>query len=262
MPEQQQDILITIIVASVFFVLIGVFLLVLLFLFLRRQRKNQREKEEMKFKFDKTLLNTQIEIQAQTLGYIASEIHDNIGQILSLSRLHYSQLTPGNFAEKSEEIENLLDRAFSDLREISHNLKNNSFHQIGLIDSIEQLLLTIEKSGKYTTSFEYNSTNEEDVQLPEKDIILYRITQEVINNIIKHAMADHIDVVIDFTNDDFTISISDNGKGFDTNIIKENRQGIGLDNIFTRAKLIGTSVNIESELGKGTTVILKTKSSI
>ncbi|MGL6068544.1 MAG: hypothetical protein ACRC0I_07290, partial [Sediminibacterium sp.] len=78
MPEKQQDILITIIVASVFFVLIGIFLLVLLFLFLRRQRKNQREKEEMQFNFDKAILNTQIEIQDQTLSYIASEIHDNI----------------------------------------------------------------------------------------------------------------------------------------------------------------------------------------
>ena len=87
MPEKQQDILITIIVATIFFVLLGAFLLVLLFLFLRKQRKNRKEKEEMKNRFEQTMLKTQIEIQEQTLTYIASEIHDNIGQILFLAKI-------------------------------------------------------------------------------------------------------------------------------------------------------------------------------
>ncbi|MBR2649518.1 MAG: hypothetical protein IKD55_11800 [Sediminibacterium sp.] len=262
MPEKQQDILITIIVASVFFVLIGIFLLVLLFLFLRRQRKNQREKEEMQFNFDKAILNTQIEIQDQTLSYIASEIHDNIGQILALARLNIAQLSPDKLNEQVESILALLTTASSDLRSISHNLKNNRFHQIGLIESIQQILDTIEKTGQFETTFNYDLPEEADALLHEKDIILYRMIQEVINNILKHAAATAIHVSINMQDNQLCTKITDNGKGFDTAIIQKDKQGIGLDNIFMRAKLINTTVNIISSLGKGTTVTLITKSTL
>ena len=88
MPRQQEEILISIVVASVFFVLIGSFLLMIVFVFLRRQRKNKEEQEEMKNRFEQTLLTTQLEIQEQAFSYISQEIHDNIGQILSLARLN------------------------------------------------------------------------------------------------------------------------------------------------------------------------------
>jgi len=260
MPEQQQDILITIIVASVFFVLLGVFSLVLLFLFLRRQRNNQREKEEMRFKFDKTLLNTQIEIQEQTLSYIASEIHDNIRQILTLVRLNILRLTPENVMLEKEEIENLVEKASVDLRSISHNLKTNNFHQIGLIESIQQLLDTIDKTGIYQTNFDYDLSDETDALLFEKDIILFRMIQEIINNILKHAAATQISVSIKMDGKNLKITVSDNGKGFNPNSIKKDQQGIGLNNIFERGKLIDTTVDILSLYGNGTTVVLTTHS--
>ncbi|TAH12361.1 MAG: hypothetical protein EAZ12_02520 [Sphingobacteriia bacterium] len=259
MPEQQQEILITIIVASVFLVLIGVFLLVLVFLFLRRQRKNQQEKEELKNLFEQTLLKTQIEIQEQTLSYIAYEIHDNVGQILSLAKISNIQLTKETFESRTELIDELLGKAVSDLRGISHNLKNNSFHQIGLHESIIQLLHTIERTGKYTTSF--TSPHAEDFEgfIVGKDIIIFRMIQEIINNIITHASAKNIDIVIENDNKTISITIIDDGVGFDTSTIRKERQGIGLENIYSRAKMINTDVEIKSSLGVGTTVILKLK---
>ena len=257
MPEQQQDILITIIVTSVFLVLIGVFLLVLVFLFLRKQRKNQQEKEELKNRFEQTLLKTQIEIQEQTLSYISYEIHDNIGQILSLAKISNLQLKKENFETSTEHIDQLLGKAVSDLRGISHNLKHNSFHQIGLHESIVQLLHTIEKTGKYTTSFEAPHSEELEEFAAGNDIILFRIIQEIINNILNHASASNIDVSIEKNNTHILIKITDNGKGFDTGIIKQERQGIGLHNIYSRAKMINTDVDINSSIGSGTSVILK-----
>ncbi|MEI6263970.1 MAG: ATP-binding protein [Sphingobacteriia bacterium] len=259
MPEQQQEILITIIVASVFLVLIGVFLLILVFLFLRRQRKNQQEKEELKNLFEQTLLKTQIEIQDQTLSYIAYEIHDNVGQILSLAKISNIQLTKENFESRTDLIDELLGKAVSDLRGISHNLKNNRFHQIGLHESIVQLLHTIERTGKYTTSFKSPHAEDFEGFIAGKDIIIFRMIQEIINNIINHASAKNIDIVIE--NDDKIISITiiDDGVGFDTSTIRQERQGIGLENIYSRAKMINTDVEIKSSLGVGTTVILKLK---
>ncbi len=260
MPEKQQDILITVIVATIFFVLLGAFLLVLLFLFLRKQRKNRKEKEEMKNRFEQTMLKTQIEIQDQTLAYIASEIHDNIGQILFLAKINNNQITKDNVESQIELIDELLGKAFSDLREISHTLKNNRFHQIGLSESIRQLLHNIERTGKYTTKFESIPSDEIDGLIHGNDIILFRIIQEIINNILKHAAANYINVSITKENNDIAVLIEDNGIGFDLSIIKQEKQGIGLHNIYTRAKMINSTVEIMSTIDVGTTIILKFKS--
>lgn len=92
MPEKQEDILVTIIISSVFFVLLAVFLLVMLYLFLRKQRQNQKEKEEMKSRFEQTIIKSQLEIQNQTLNYIGSEIHDDTAQVVYLSMLRIAHL--------------------------------------------------------------------------------------------------------------------------------------------------------------------------
>jgi signal transduction histidine kinase len=257
MPQQQQDILITIIIASVFLVLIGIFLLVMLFLYIRKQRKNQQEKEELKNRFEQTLLKTQLEIQEQTLSYISYEIHDNIGQILSLAKISNLQLNKENFESKTELIDELIGKAVSDLRGISHDLKHNNFHQIGLHESIIQLLHSIEKTGKYTTSINATDANEIEGFVSENDIILFRIIQEIINNIINHASANHIHLSIEKKEQFIIIKIADNGIGFDTTIIKQENQGIGLHNIYTRAKMINMDVEINSSIGEGTVVILK-----
>jgi signal transduction histidine kinase len=256
---QQQDILITIIVASVFLVLIGIFLLLMILLFIRKQRRNQQEKEELKNRFEQTLLKTQIEIQEQTLSYISYEIHDNIGQILSLAKINNLQVNKENFESKTELIDELIGKAVTDLRGISHNLNHNNFHQIGFYESIIQLLHSIEKTGKYTTSINTIDADEIEAFVSGNDIILFRMIQEIINNIINHASANHINLSIEKKDQFIIIKIIDNGIGFDTAIIKQENQGIGLHNIYTRAKIINLDVEINSSIGAGTVVVLKMK---
>jgi signal transduction histidine kinase len=256
---QQQEILITIIVASVFLVLIGIFLLLMILLFIRKQRRNQQEKEELKNRFEQTLLKTQIEIQEQTLSYISYEIHDNIGQILSLAKINNLQVNKENFESKTELIDELIGKAVTDLRGISHNLNHNNFHQIGFYESIIQLLHSIEKTGKYTTSINTIDADEIEAFVSGNDIILFRMIQEIINNIINHASANHINLFIEKKDQFIIIKIIDNGIGFDTAIIKQENQGIGLHNIYTRAKIINLDVEINSSIGAGTVVVLKMK---
>lgn len=259
MQEHQQDILVTIIISSVFFLIIGVFLLVVIFLFLRKQRNNHREKEEMRNQFEKTLLTTQIEIQDETLSYIAKEIHDNVGQILFLAKLNNNQINKENAEEKSVLIDDLLSKAFNDLRNISHSLKNNSFHQIGFAESLDQLLQTIEHTGKYKTSYAAPHFEEIEDLMKGKEIILFRIIQECINNILKHAEAKHIEIKIQKNIDGLQVDIIDDGMGFEIDKTASPKNGIGLQNIYSRAKLINTSVNIQSEKGQGTKVSLTLK---
>lgn len=262
MPRQQEDILITIVIASVFFVLIGSFLLIIVFVFLRRQRKNKEEKEEMKNRFEQTLLRTQLEIQEQAFSYISQEIHDNIGQVLSLVRLNLNTFDNVVTEEKIEQTDELLGKAIKDLRDLSHNLQNNRIHDIGIIESLRQLLISLEKTGRYNTSL--TTSDHFHILDPNTDIILYRMIQEIVNNIIKHASANTINVSIKSDQEITTVRISDNGIGFDTRLLKHERPGIGLHNIANRAKMINATVDVKSEPGNGTiiTLYLKPKPSV
>lgn len=257
MPKPQEDILISIVVASIFFILIGSFLLLVVFIFLRRQRKNREEKEEMKNRFEQTLLKTQLEIQEQAFAYISQEIHDNIGQILSLVRLNLNTFGAVVSDEKMEQTDELLGKAIKDLRDLSHNLQNNRIYDIGIVESIRQLLLSLKKTGKYTTSFQ--ASDHFHLLDPNTDIILYRMIQEIVNNIIKHASATNIEIEIKSEAEVTTIRISDNGIGFDTALLQRARAGIGLQNIINRAKTIEAGVDVKSEQGKGTTITLYIK---
>lgn len=261
MPKEQEDILISIVIASVFFILIGSFLLLLVFVFLRRQRKNKEEKEEMKNRYEQTLLRTQLEIQEQIFSYISQEIHDNIGQILSLARLNLNTFE-GVAGEKLNQTDELMGKAIKDLRDLSHNLQNNRIHNVGIIESIRQLLVSVERTGRFQTSF--RTSDNFHLLDTNTDIILYRMIQEIINNIIKHAQATTIDVEIQEADDAITIAISDDGVGFDPAQLKEDRPGIGLRNIVNRAKIVNTTVDVKSAPNKGTTITLsiKPKSSV
>jgi signal transduction histidine kinase len=256
--QKQEDILTTIVIASVFLVLIGFFLLLILVVFLRRQRKFQQERDEMKNRFEQTILKSQLEIQEQTFSHISREIHDNIGQVLSLVRLNMSSFSDIADQEKLEHTDDLLGKAIKDLRDLSHSLQTNRIQDIGIVESIRQLLGNLQKSGRYQT----------DLQIVENftgidkntDLIMFRMVQEIINNIMKHAKADHISVDIEGNENEAKLTITDNGIGFDMEKFKTAGPGIGLQNIFNRAKMINATVDIKSEPGNGTAIILQAKS--
>lgn len=213
----------------------------------------------MKNRFERTLLKTQLEIQEQTFSYISQEIHDNIGQVLSLARLNINTISSDSITEeKINQTDELLGKAIKDLRDLSHNLQNNRIHHIGIVESVRQLLASLEKTGRFSTTF--HTSDNFHILDANTDIILYRMIQEIVNNIIKHASATRIDIAIDNnTSDQTVIRICDNGVGFDTSVLKQNRPGIGLRNIINRAKMINATVDVNSMPGKGTVITLHIK---
>jgi len=214
------------------------------------------EKDEMRNRFEQTLLNTQLEIQEQTFNYISQEIHDNIGQILSLVRINLNVMSTKAPEISFEQTDELLGKAIRDLRLLSHNLNSNRIREIGIVEGLKSLLTQLDKTEKYKTFFEASSNVLSSLN-NDATLILYRMVQEVLHNIIKHAAANEVSIQIqpDGTRADI-LTITDNGKGFNTDILQDNKIGIGLKNIFTRAKLINATVNIKSVEGNGTSVIL------
>ncbi|HSZ84867.1 MAG TPA: ATP-binding protein [Puia sp.] len=224
-------------------------------------KQKQDEKLNLQNEFQQTLLRTQLEIQEQTLKNISWEIHDNIGQILSLAKLNLGTVDMNDSVtihEKIDDSKNLISKAIQDLRDVAKSLNTDHIITLGLAKSIEHELEIIKKTGWFEIIFEPNG---EIYKLePQKELILFRIVQEVFNNIIKHAKAGIIVVKMNYEHDSFSLKIQDNGRGFDVNdpnITGAGATGLGIKNMWDRAQIIGAQLTIASSAGEGTTVDIK-----
>ncbi|MEJ7692109.1 MAG: sensor histidine kinase [Daejeonella sp.] len=210
--------------------------------------------KDLQFEYGQTLLKSQLEIQEQTLRHISREIHDNIGQVLSLVSLNLNTITAPD-KEKLVFTNELVTKAIDDLRGLSKSLNPDRVQMIGITESIKTELDQLERTGIFQTSLDIKQDLKE--ISPEKTIILYRMVQEVLNNIIKHSRADQIVVSFESNEESDQISIEDNGCGFD---LGNNSPGIGLQNLRQRASMINAELNITSTINEGTTVSFSLKS--
>ena len=215
----------------------------------------------MKAEFSQEILQSQIEIQEQTLKNIAQEIHDNIGQELSLAKLNLSTMNVSMQQELISKISNskeLVSKAIQDLRDLSRSLHTDAISAMGLCRAIESELEMISRAGVYKTKLTIKG---DIIRFDEKkELILFRIIQETLHNIIKHAGASNIFVSVLFENCNMELKIQDDGKGFDVNLIPNNTSksmGMGIRNMYNRAALIHAEFSIISDLNKGTEVKLK-----
>lgn len=185
---------------------------------------------------------------------ISREIHDNIGQTLSLAKLnlHALQKPSGSVESKVEETLQLVAKAIRDLRELSNKLHADNLTEFKLEDAIRYELETIARIGAYITRVEVRGTPY--LLSPQTALIIYRISQEMLNNIIKHAGATAIEVSICYEPEQFVLAIQDNGRGFDCAGFFQ--KGQGLRNMQSRARLLGGHVLIDSGPNQGTVVTI------
>ncbi len=251
MQKEKLDLIISVVAASFFILLLVISVFLLFRIYLKRKNKLLLEKERMNIEFEQTLLKSQLEIQEHTFNEISREIHDNIGQVLSLVRINLNTLKAPEDGEKLELMDDLMGKAISDLRNLSHSLDADHIRNNGWTSAVQKLLNDLQKSGKYKVSV---SIEEE---LPaigsDNPIILFRMIQEVVNNIIRHAEANSIWLNVKKETDKLEIAIKDNGKGFDAG---KNSTGVGLQNLKNRSKMINAGLLITSDPGYGTTVTI------
>lgn len=252
------EIRILVIALTCLFLLLGSVVLI----FFGVYKKNQNTKEKQIQILNKEILSTQLEIQEQTLKNISQEIHDNIGQALTLAKLNLNTMSIENTDQLQQKItlsKTLVSKAIVDLRDLSHSLNTDYVAEMGLLRSIEYELEMIAKTGIVKTSLQISGqVYRFDKQ---KELITFRIVQEVLNNIIKHAKADNITVQAVYTIETLELSIKDDGLGFEPTPAEQssNNQaglGLGMRNMYNRAKLIGAGFVIESSVGNGTLVKL------
>ena len=237
------------IVPIILFNLFFIFFIVGIIIFIHQYKLKKKEhlllltnQEEA---HQKELLETQLEIQQQTMQHIGREIHDNIGQKLTLASLYTQQLNYENKAphisENIETISAIINESLSELRELSKSLTNNTIDNLTIVALLEDECLKI------------NELKICDVHFQTKSILL-RITQEFLQNSIKHAKCKNINVVLKTEANSLTLFLQDDGKGFTLDLIKSN--GIGLSNIKKRTEIIGGKFNLNSNEKEGTQVTI------
>ncbi len=202
---------------------------------------------------------TKFEIEEQTKKEISQEIHDNICQELGLAKLNINTMagnSPELLQEKITNSAGLITDAIQALRDLSRTLNTDNIIKVGLIESIENQLKVLSKAGDYETGLElrgqaYHISD-------QHTLILFRIFQEVLNNIIKHSKANAVKVKIFYHADYFQLKIIDNGQGFEISTLNQiKQQGLGIWNMKNRANIIGAEFDIDSTPGIGTTITLR-----
>lgn len=184
---------------------------------------------------------------------IARDLHDSIGQMLSVVKMQLSSLPADTPAQAQlSGTQALVDKTIQEVRHISHNLIPEELN-FGLISALEDLGDKINKTGEVkvlVSIAEEVSTHKFSKQF---ELSLYRITQEIVSNMLKHAQAKQIIISLQQRNNALLLEIRDDGKGFDPGSIGEGK-GIGWKNILTRVSLLNGKVDIHSERIKGTQI--------
>src|ERR1044072_1544490 len=210
MPGEKHNIIIFIIITSLFILILIFFIVFILFLYQRRHSSYQKGLEVLKSDFEKTLLSTQLEIQEQTFQSISREIHDNIGLSLTLAKLNLNTIDWNNISHSQEKVDGsitFISRAIEDLSYISKALHTGFIEENGLLKALELEINKIEKLGIY--DIRYDVTGSPVYMKTQKELVIFRIIQEVLNNCIKHAEATAISLQLNYKSNEVEIELSD-----------------------------------------------------
>lgn len=241
------------VLATLVFLIAPCFLLVYIIIYNQRKKRHHTEKVAMKLAFEEEIVKTQLEVQEQTMQTVGADLHDSIGQLLSLTALTLGSIELEDLGKIQNKIDAAIDltgRSIKELRQLGRLLHGEQAIAAGLDKAINQEITWIERSGRYKVHYEYNTqpAGERDA---DKDLFVFRIVQEVLNNIIKHAEATEISIKLNYTALQMQLTIADNGRGFEPELLSPDKKGMGLHGMRKRASIIGGELKIISSPGNG-----------
>jgi two-component system, NarL family, sensor kinase len=245
-------------VATTIILLLITLTIVLIYAYRKKREQYTQQLEQIKLEHEKQQLKIQLEIQEETFQNISREIHDNIGLSLSLAKLYLNVLTFKSTKNPEEILASsisLIGIAISDLSSISKGLNSEAISNQGFLNSLKIEIQNIEKLKQFEIEFDLKG---EPVFLDsQKELLLYRIFQEALNNIIKHSRATKITLQVVYNDAGLYIAISDNGIGIDWKGVEElqkSRIMAGINNMKKRAEFINGVFSVTSNPTCGTTI--------
>jgi PAS domain S-box-containing protein len=224
------------------------------------QKEAEKEVLRLRLEQQRETLNVIISAQEAERRRLGEELHDGVGQLLYATMMKQDQLEPTDVKSKLilQEAKQILNEAITQTRSLSFQLvpavlKDYGLHEaaLALISRLTSSKLRIQLAGSgFKTRISENL-----------EFSIYRILQELLNNVIKHSKATQALVSADLNGRELVIKVQDNGIGFDTSLVSKLHKGIGLQSIFNRVKLVNGKIEFASRDGKGTTVTVQIKAS-
>lgn len=226
----------------------------------RRLRKQERslhtrEVSDLLKQQEINSLESMMKGQERERERVGRDLHDRIGSMLSSVKLQFSalegRLTKLEDTQRSQydKLTGLLDETVAEVRRISHDMVRGTLADFGLLRALQDLGEALTAPGKLRV--EMSAFGMEDRLPPPFEVGVYRIVQECVSNVLRHAKATELTIQLTRSVHALNVLVEDNGTGFDTDQLKA---GLGLRNIKERAAALGGTASIDSALGRGTTV--------
>lgn len=253
MQVSSNNIIIIVVIITCTFFIAAAALLTYVRMYNERKRKHQEEKKTMTGEFEKQLMQSQLETREETFYQLGEELHDNIGQLLNSTKLliGVSQRTIPNPPDTLITANETLGKAIQELRSLSKSLNKEWLEQFNFIENLEAEVARINSA----RSLQLHLSHPGSLHLQaDKQIILFRIVQEILQNAMKHARAKNINITVKESGTSLTITIKDDGSGFKETA---SAKGVGLLNIKHRTHLLDGTVQWQSFIGSGTAVIIQ-----
>lgn len=233
---------------------LGIISLIALMLYRRKQHQAKIELQKEILQQQKLATAAIISAEEKERIRIATELHDGVGQMVSAAKMNLSVLDNDmSFAddEQKEKLSNvidMLDESCVEIRAVSHQMMPVAMFNNGVSEALQ---IFIQRIDQKVIDVDFYSDGESKLS-KEKESVLYRILQECINNVIKHAKANKLSISIHHSNKETSVTVEDDGIGFDKN--DNSGSGIGLSNILSRVNYLNGEIDFESRIGFGTLV--------
>lgn len=244
------DIAFTIVVTTMMIVLLMAGAIITVIIANRRHVQQEVKIAQMAINYEKELRVVESEVQEQTLNNISRELHDNIGQLLTLMRIQMEQEKLDNplLTDTLNSVDDTLTDTIQQVRMLSHSLNSEVLEQNGLLQMIKQEVKRLQQFKKLNV--EWETDDKEPDLTKDQRIMAFRIFQEILNNILKHSKASNVLISLQ-SSPNFTLMVKDNGVGFDLQQIMRTGSGAGIVNMTKRAALAHMHFHIDTVVGQG-----------
>ena len=236
-------------------VVLTVSLIVFIIMHQRRVLRFQNKLQQMEQEKQKILLNASIKLQEEERQRLAADLHDDAGPLLATARLYLNEnLVNQDKATQLQSIfqaRQIIDDTIQLVRNISHSLMPPTLKNFGLESAVNDLFQKISGSGAINASSRFHEYK--DRLKGEKELIIFRVVQELINNILKHSSASFIHLTQNVHADKFYLRIHHDGRGIvqsDFDKLNKSNVGLGLKNISSRLRVVQGNINFEKDISQ------------
>lgn len=251
-----------IITGTVILLLMGIGLIVFVVIYQQQQLKQryqqQKQIQELKNEMQRQMLESALEVQEVERVRIAKDLHDEVGAMLSVTKMSFNQLlrkidNAEDLATMGKQTRELLEQSISQVRRISKELVPSTLEEFGLISSVDEFIQKVHLASTMAFVFSHEGIDVKHRFDRKIELTIYRLIQELVNNALKHAEASEITLHLTAQSNKIIFTFTDNGKGFNFEAVqKDTKSGLGLRNMASRLSVLNGSIDIKSVLGQGT----------